>query len=108
MFCFSGVSLIFKICILARVLQGLPIISAVQSFRCQKQIALWLRIHSKPDGLLHSRCGFAVVALKIHIFSALTKGTSFSGVSLAIKSCTLAAVLQGLSIIFAFQSFGWR
>ena len=53
---------------------GVAIISAFQSFRWQKKIAFSLRIHSKTDGSLHSRCGFAVVALKIRIFSALTKG----------------------------------
>jgi hypothetical protein len=73
-----------------------------------KKIAFSLRIHSKTDGLLHSRCGFAVVALKIHIFSALTKGTYFSGVSLAINNCILAGVLQGLPIISAFQLFRWQ
>ena len=42
-----------------------------------KKKAFSLRIHSKIDGSLHSRCGFAVVVLKIRIFSALTKGTFF-------------------------------
>ena len=82
-FVFSGVSLAIKNCILAGVLQGLPIISAFQSFRWQKKIAFSLRIHSKTDGFLHSRCSLAVVALKIRIFSALTKGVLlFSGVRL--------------------------
>ena len=38
----------------------------------KKAFSLW--IHSKTDGLLHSRCSLAVVAIKIRIFSALTKG----------------------------------
>ena len=95
MFCFSGVSLAIKSCILAGVLQGLPIISVFRikkSFHWQKKV-FSLRIHSKTDGPLHSRCGLAVAALKIHIFSALTKGVLFSGVSLAITSCILAGVL---------------
>ena len=52
----------------------MPIISAVQSFRVEKKNAFSLWIHSKTDGSLHSRCSLAVVALKIRIFSALTKG----------------------------------
>ena len=109
MFCFSGVSLAIKSCILAGVLQGLPIISAFQSFRWQKKIAFSLRIHSKTDGFLHSRCGFAVVALKIRIFSALTKGVLLFRRFVGNQSnCILAGVLQGLPIISAFQSFRWQ
>ena len=74
-FAFQAFDVAFLIiCILARVLQGLTIISAVQLFRRQKNIAFSLRIHSKTDGLLHSRCSLAVVAIKIRIFSALDKG----------------------------------
>ena len=89
--------MIFKICILARVLQGLPIISAVQSFRCQKKIAFSLWIHSKTDGLLHSRCSLAVVAIKIRIFSALTKASFFLiCFDVANRPNFLAGVLAGL------------
>ena len=75
----------------------MPIISAFQSVRWPKKIAFSLWIHSKTDGSLHFRCGFADVSFKIRIFSALTKASFFLiCFDVANRPNFLAGVLAGL------------